>query len=640
MARYHIPIFAALAAQQSEALQALLQIEVQKLPPSSTFHKLDSKFTDLRQDRNLFGRSFAFKPDIISPLIEKGEDMILDIFLATKKVDLNNSRSFGNYGAPTPLELAISKRDKVIVQILLHHGANPNLESSPSLVHAAREGNEDIVRLLIEKGAQVNTVFRGQTPLSSAARHGFETNCLLLLNAGANIMDKSGGDIAQYINAVSSALDGGHINIACTLLDRGGTIQNIVNRLKIAMGKKDENMIRFLYTRSATDISPTTLMSLLHYAVDHGSMAFTLQMLTQESDFISNNSADYELDSNDAFFDRMGGNESDYMYEISYKCLLCKAAGKGKESVVRSLLDKGFDVNGYCGSYPLYEAAKNAHETTIELLLDRGAGIKDKSKKAALLSLAASNRDEGAIKLLLEKGVNIDGPYMHIHLCEAAKNGFEAIVRLLLDRGANVEGGGQKRSSPLFSAVNGGHENIVQLLLDRGANIEGGDQERSPLNYAASIGYKAIVRLLLDYGANIEGRHKDSESPLYAAADRGHKVVVQFLLDCGANIEGGEQATMLSPLCAAAANRNLPIVRLLVERGAQVNKRSHWGATLLKSALYRTCNSQDEVKNLVSFLLDSGADASIRDKDNKGLLSMPGLRWDVVQLLKNNGATV
>ena len=90
----------------------------------------------------------------------------------------------------TPLEIAIEKRNLFLVQQLLAHRADPNLRALwfiDSMLHDAI-GNFEIAQALISAGANVNARGRqGATPLHFAAIEGAKSVINLLLERGANI---------------------------------------------------------------------------------------------------------------------------------------------------------------------------------------------------------------------------------------------------------------------------------------------------------------------------------------------------------------------------------------------------------------------------------------------------------------------
>ncbi|OBT38706.1 hypothetical protein VE00_10952 [Pseudogymnoascus sp. WSF 3629] len=115
----------------------------------------------------------------------------------------------------TPLQEATMQGSKEIVELLLEHGANINSppvggSGATALQYAAMQGFLGIAHLLLENGAEVNAPPAeddGRTALEGAAEHGRIDMVQLLLNAGAEIF---GDGQAQYDNAVRRAYKNGH----------------------------------------------------------------------------------------------------------------------------------------------------------------------------------------------------------------------------------------------------------------------------------------------------------------------------------------------------------------------------------------------------------------------------------------------
>ncbi len=86
------------------------------------------------------------------------------------------------------------KREEEIIRLLIQHGAQIDAldkNSDPPLNIAVRGGREDFCRLLIENGVDVNTVNRGYAPLHWAARFGYWQAAKALILGGANINVKT-----------------------------------------------------------------------------------------------------------------------------------------------------------------------------------------------------------------------------------------------------------------------------------------------------------------------------------------------------------------------------------------------------------------------------------------------------------------
>ena len=104
----------------------------------------------------------------------------------------------------------------------------------------------------------------------------------------------------------------------------------------------------------------------------------------------------------------------------------------------------------------------------------------------------------------------------------------------------------------------------------------------------------------------------DGFTALHLAAFFGQEAVARLLLQHRADVQPASRNPMqVAPLHAAAAGHNLPIVRLLLEHGAQPNARQQKGYTPLHSA----ANNGD--KAMVEVLLAHGADRTLANDDGR-----------------------
>jgi ankyrin repeat protein len=108
---------------------------------------------------------------------------VADLLLRLPGVDPDGASTRGE----TPLMLAAHWGKKDIVEKLIGRGVRVNRPGWTALHYAASEGHADVVRLLLDSGAEADAESPALiTPLMMAARGGHGEICNLLLRAGAD----------------------------------------------------------------------------------------------------------------------------------------------------------------------------------------------------------------------------------------------------------------------------------------------------------------------------------------------------------------------------------------------------------------------------------------------------------------------
>ena len=260
-------------------------------------------------------------------------------------------------GGHTPLMVAAESGNLVTPQVLLDQkalvGAREGNNRLALHLAAALRGSEVIVRLLLDRGADVNAQ-GGEYghALQAAVSQKSEVIVRLLLDRGADINAQGG----VYGNALQAAASYGSEVIVRLLLDQGADINaqggEYGNALQAAAAKGSEVIVRHLLERGA-DIN-----------AQGGKYGNALQAaVSQKSEVIVRLLLDQGADVN-----AQGGK---------YGNALQAAAPKGSEVIVRHLLDRGADINAQGGVYgnALQAAVSQKSEVIVRLLLDRGADV-------------------------------------------------------------------------------------------------------------------------------------------------------------------------------------------------------------------------------------------------------------------------
>ncbi len=218
------------------------------------------------------------------------------------------------------------------------------------------------------------------------------------------------------------------------------------------------------------------------------------------------------------------------------------AAGFGSLATMKLLLDQGakIDARNKRASTPLHWAMHD--EAKVRFLLDRGAGLNTKQSdgRTPLYQAASLYNGHSILRLLLEKGAdpNLATAAGQTPLMAAAIRGDDVAIKLLLEAKAAVDTKNGAGSTALISAATNGNPAAVRLLLEKGADAKVlNKRQESALGFAATAGNEESVRLLLAAGAPVNVQDDRGYSPLMfaAASDTIPTGAVKRLLAAGAD---------------------------------------------------------------------------------------------------------
>lgn len=183
------------------------------------------------------------------------------------------------------------------------------------------------------------------------------------------------------------------------------------------------------------------------------------------------------------------------------------------------------------------------------------------------LVAAVKHNDLAKTRALL-KGASHDAATLGLFNA-AAYNAKPAIVSLLLQHGADVNAKlDSNQATALHYAALNSTPAVIALLLKGGANVDAADQDlTTPLEWAAQANMRANVHYLLGHGAN-------GPNALVNMTYWKKPGAVTALLDAGVDVNA--RATLSgkhgeTALFEAAFGHDLPLMRTLIARGADVN---------------------------------------------------------------------
>jgi ankyrin repeat protein len=375
---------------------------------------------------------------------------------------------------------------------------------------------------------------------------------------------------------------------------------------------------------------------------------------------------------------------------------LSQACTNGNAQMVELLLKAGADANSFQaeGQTALMTAARAGSAQAVKLLLDRGAEVNTKESwrgQTALMWAAAENHP-AVVQLLVDHAADVnlvssvfdfsgmkvkpgDVP-MHFPrggftaLLFAARGGFTECARILLDHGADVKVGDPDGTNALLLAIINGHYDTAVLLLDRKADPNAADNMGRAALFAAidmrdmygsnrpapkdtnKIEPMDLIKVLLAAGADPNAKLTklippravldfpdmmmgEGATPFLRAAKSADIPLMKLLLEKGADPKVVTKAGVTALMVAAGMGHEKPIrggeepieaMKLCLEKGVDINAATD---KTLNTALHAAAGQGTD--DIVQFLADHGAKLDL--KDSKGRTAMDvalGLKADAV----------
>ena len=325
---------------------------------------------------------------------------------------------------------------------------------------------------------------------------------------------------------------------------------------------------------------------------------------------------------------------------------IADVAEKGDIKIVREMLRHQADSNapGHDGTPALHWIVRLQDVDTARQLLRAGADANGANRyDVRPLHIASAEGDLAMVRLLLEARADPASADATGETClmMAADQGHLDIIKALLEAKAPVDARDPHyQQTALMFAARGGYTAVAKVLIARGADVNVADARRE----GAAVPYSGFqhglegcrhrARRLARSVARAILRSPVRRPSLLYATREGRLDTVQLSAGAsGANIEQAD-ADGVTPLIMAILNNQIPVGRLLIEKGANVNASDWYGETPLWAAVdlrdidisapHRTDNGVDRVAafGLIKQLADTGADVNARTKEYP-----PERRW-------------
>ena len=442
-----------------------------------TFERYSTPISFGTPSKQIVITSHSYDFELLQNAIGEGNPEELRSLVIEKGADVNAKFPWRRYYL---LSAAIDSGNLEMAGVLLELGANPNTREDlgyPIIERAAREGKIEVVRLLVDAGADVD----GSAALWTAIDHGHTEVVRLLVEAGADVNPKDPWN--QGSSFLTLAKLSGNPEIVQILADAGAKEEGFT--------VANEGQV----VEAFEDGYPTTASGLY--------------------DAAANNDVEAVRDLVDAGVDvNAKGTRGE--------SILTNAVIRAGPEVVQILVDAGADVNAKdnFGNPVLFEAVSPygwgpEAKQILQILVDAGANVnvKDDDGRPVL------------VEAIRPGNILTDHP---------------EIVRVLVDGGAEVNID-QNGTPIIFRALLGSYEvydgahDIMRMLADAGADVNVRDDRGNPLLFeAVQQGDLEIVRILVEAGADVNSKDSSGDSILSEAKFRNKPEIARILIDAGA----------------------------------------------------------------------------------------------------------
>lgn len=498
---------------------------------------------------------------------------------------------------------------------------------------AAMKGNVEVMRTLLDAGAEVNAKgFDDWTPLHYAAKSQSAKACTLLLERGAdkealNGVHRSPLQVAQGgaasairdytpkvegMDKVDKAIKANDVTVLKALLSSNPALikarntKGLTPLLNAVKSRSDLGIIKALLEAGAdlraTDKSGASALGwatetanadaadlLFQFKVEAtkaGEFDELLMMACSEVNW-AEVSKTLKASKETAKPEAPANARQKYWAVVNKHPASMERAGNLRR-IAAMLVEHGANPNAISPSADtaLKLAAKNATPDALKFLLNHGAEPNQRGAKEQALQLAISSDHQEHVQLLLDAGADPlfgSETEQSSALDLACLKGDLAMAKRLLgcikepSRLASAPG-------PLLAAAMSGSTEMVRLLLKHGADARGRNNNGdSALMYAMFTDSPELTAELIAAGADVNAMSNIGFTPLAAAADHNRTESIKLLLDHGAKLELPNNRAQ-TPLMYAAGTGALEAAQLLVKAGANLKAVDAKGETAISLA--------------------------------------------------------
>ena len=532
---------------------------------------------------------------------------------------------------PPPVITACKLESPDMLKVLVNHKVDLNVidlkDNMTALMVACAKGNTKLIDILASNGADIAKVVPlVGTPLHAAVENGQANSAKQLLQLGVNPDILNSGGVSPLMRAVECE----QTEIAELLLRHEANValkhpETGLPILHKAAARNNIKMLKLLMAHGA-DINQLTPKgsSALHIAVIHGAK--------DAIDLLCNAKCNINIQNTPGFTPLLAAIKS-RQFECAFRILkyspdvnLCDidevsplyaATEYRSVEIVTQLLKLGASIDSPAPKQvsPIQLACLRGYHEIIQLMLETNPAVLKSTKMLAkpLIFLAIASASPLTLQGLLLAGIdpNTRAPgNQNTPLHEVCRQGYSTMVADLLSHGADPTLQSPV-GTPLHMAVGTGHYECVKQLLTFGMNpnVGAGQEKATPLIIATEVNNPNLIKLLADHKADVNGALATSGyCALHKASSYNHADAARVLIDKGADVDK-LSSFGYAPLHMAASAGSEEVADILLESKCNIDIQDKAGITPLMRAIH------DKQYKIAEKLIDCGADINICTND-------------------------
>ena len=523
----------------------------------------------------------------------------------------------------TLVRFAVNARKKRILSLLLARGADPSKPDrffTTPLMKAVLLEDEEMVKMILPKEIHLNAInWFGYSALAYAARKGNERLVALLLEQGANVCFS---DEEQKKNVVVQAVKSGSVPILYRILN--------ARKPDLATGYGFGVMINLGLIKAAC-LGRIKMVDFL--------LEIPRQFKFEPFEMRPNPNCDVMIGNTTALMSAISNGHTeiaqkllDYSSQTYYTQLLSYRVPRGMALAIA--VGKALEANK--SSDPQNSAREKEYLDIVDLLLAEGANplVDGPSHPSAIYIAAQAGNQPDLLNRLLEYAQETDANAPQKALLNAAALGSYSAVTSLLIYGVSPNIQDIKGDTPLMKAVLIADDRkitdeFLQLEADPTITNNKGDTAlhkvlKNPNSVAKEKIFISLIAALKCHNrlSYINAQNNDGDTPLHCACRHPADLqIVDILLDLGADHDLRNKKGETPLLCAVELNNKDAVESLLLAK-ADPNAKNNSGCGPLVKAVGQAN------KEIMTLLIQNGAridefkDAMLREASKKGHIAI------------------